>query len=89
MILNLSYCDVQGAARVDESYDIDEAVALSNRINEIMRTLPPGTQPATVMTALCAVLARAIESLLPEHRQPAFDWEMALVRDHAGLEPIN
>lgn len=66
-------------------YDEDFAVELSNRINEIMRDLPPDTQPATVLTALCAVMARLLTVLREEDRKPAFDYAMALVRDHAGI----
>jgi hypothetical protein len=72
-----------------EPCDPDEAVALANRINEIMRTLPPDTQPATVMTALCAMLARAINTLPSEQREAALTWTTTLLREHAELDLPN
>ena len=66
-------------------YDEEVAVELSNRINDIMRELPPGTQPATVLTALSAVLARLLTSLREEDRAPAFEYAMKLVREHSGI----
>lgn len=67
------------------NYDQEFAVELSNRINEIMRDLPEGTQPTTVLTALCAVMARLLIVLREEDREPAFEWAMTLVREHAGI----
>ena len=68
-------------------YDQNLAADLSNRVNDIMRTLPPGTQPATVLTALAAVMARLLTSLREEDREPALQFMVRLVRDHGGLPP--
>jgi len=66
-------------------YDEDFAVELANRINAIMRDLPPDTQPSTVLTALCAVMGRLLMILREEDREPAFEQAMALVRVQAGI----
>lgn len=69
--------------------DEDQAVELANRINELMRSLPPETQPWTVLTGLGAVTARLISSLREEDRESAFTQTMALIREHSGLAPRN
>lgn len=66
-------------------YDSDLAVDIANRINDIMRTLPPGTQPITVMTALCAMMARLITTLRDEDKEPMLQWANDLIRQHSGL----
>lgn len=69
-------------------YDQEAAADIANRINEIMRTLPPGTQPATVLTGLAAVTARLLTTLREEDREPAFQFIVTLVRAHGGLPPV-
>lgn len=66
-------------------YDQEFAAELAKRINEIMRDLPPEPQPITVLTALCAVMARLLSVLREDDREPAYEWAMSLVREHAGI----
>lgn len=69
-------------------YDQDLAADIANRINEIMRTLPAGTQPTTVLTGLAAVTARLMTVLREEDREPAFQFMVGLVREHGDLPPV-
>ncbi|MFN3465362.1 MAG: hypothetical protein ACK4X1_14940 [Terricaulis sp.] len=64
------------------------AVNIANRINQVMRELPPEVQPADVLTALAAVNARLISTLRPEDREGAYQYLMTTVRAHAGLPPV-
>ncbi|OQW59802.1 MAG: hypothetical protein A4S17_02630 [Proteobacteria bacterium HN_bin10] len=68
-------------------YDPDDAVELANRLQEVIRALPTDTHPHTIMTALCAMLARGISLLEPQERERALTWAMETVR--IGVEPIN
>jgi len=68
-------------------YDPDQAVELADRLQEVIRTLPPDTHPHTIMTALCAMLARGISLLEPQERERAMTWAMETVR--SGIEPRN
>jgi hypothetical protein len=69
-------------------YDQEAAADIANRINEIMRVLPSGTQPMTVLTGLASVTARLLTVLREEDREPAFQFMVALVREHGGLPPV-
>jgi hypothetical protein len=68
--------------------DSDLAVDIANRINQVMRDLPPEVQPADVLTALAAVSARLLTTLRTEDREPACQYLMTTVRTHSGLPPI-
>jgi hypothetical protein len=68
------------------NYDPDLSVDISNRINEIMRTLPAETSPSTVLTALCAVMARLLRTLHQEDRANALAQAMQLIKDHADIK---
>lgn len=68
------------------SCDPRQAADISNQINDLMRRLPPSTQPATILTALCAVMARLISMLKEEDRVPALEQAMSLVREHSGVD---
>ena len=68
-------------------YDPDQAVELADRLQEVIRTLPPDTHPHAIMTALCAMLARGISLLEPQERERAMTWAMETVR--SGIEPRN
>jgi len=64
------------------------AVDIANRINQVMRELPPDAQPADVLTALAAVSARLLTTLRPDDREPAYRYLMTTVRAHSGLPPV-
>lgn len=68
--------------------DTDLAVDIANRINDVMRDLPPGAQPADVLMALAAVSARLLTTLRPDDREPAYQYLIKTVRTHSGLPPV-
>jgi hypothetical protein len=68
--------------------DSDLAVDIANRINQVMRELPPEVQPGDVLTALAAVSARLLTTLRPEDREAAYQYLMTTVRAHSGLPPL-
>lgn len=68
--------------------DSDLAVDIANRINQVMRDLPPEVQPADVLPALAAVSARLLTTLRDEDREPAYGYLMTTVRTHSGLPPV-
>lgn len=68
--------------------DSDLAVDIANRINQLMREVPPHVQPADVLTALAAVSARLLTTLRPGDREPAYQYLVATVRAHSGLPPL-
>lgn len=70
-------------------YDEDLAIEIGNRINEIFRTLPPGTQPFTIMTGIVAPLAKLLRHLREEDRQPAFDYIVGQLRENGGFTKAN
>lgn len=70
-------------------FDNDDAVALANRLQEVVRALPADTHPATVMLALCAMLARGIRLLDADEREKAFIWATDLIRLGAEIDPPN
>lgn len=68
-------------------YDPDDAVELADRLHDVIRQLPPDTHPHTIMTALCAMLARGISLLEPQERGGAMPWAMETIR--IGIEARN
>ncbi|GIK49872.1 MAG: hypothetical protein BroJett013_25690 [Alphaproteobacteria bacterium] len=66
-------------------HDPHRAVDIANRINQVMRELPPDVQPGDVLTALAAVSARLLTTLRPQDREPAYEYLMTTVRAHSGL----
>ncbi len=68
-------------------YHPDESIELANRLQDVIRTLPPDTHPHTIMTALCTMLARGISLMDPREHERAFQWAAELI--WSGIEPIN
>lgn len=70
-------------------FDGDDAAALANRLQDVIRSLPQDTHPTTIMVAICMMLGRAIQLVDPSDRQTLFAWTISVIREEAQLDLIN
>jgi hypothetical protein len=68
-------------------YRSKDAVELANRLQDVVRSLPPDTHPHTIMMALCAVMAQQINLLEPADREVTLAWAIRTVT--SGVEINN
>lgn len=85
----IGFLDLAGHGALPAMHDDSGlAVDIANRINQIMRNLPPQVRPGDVLAALAAVSARLLTTLRPGDREPAYAYLMTSVRAQSGLPPV-